>query len=303
MRNNILFRGSLLGFCAVLLAGVLSIAATGNVQNFSKNAKLPGAVPASITVLALAEHNAAVQTVFNHAFAEIKTLAARLQPTGAQSDIVTINQRAAQSPVQVSEDTIRLFKLARKLNRLTKGAFTVVTSSVGSMSDIKVHKKTNTIAFEVPGMQVDVTPLIDGFVADRLMQIVWDANIDNAMVEVGSATRSVGYDSVGPWKKTIADMVGKYAGRGVAISYSNAATATVQTATATPQTGKRTGMPEASGVHSATVIAKDAALAQGVADAIYHMKPADGIALANRLSNVQAVIRDSDGTLLRSSGL
>lgn len=273
------------------------------VRTFTNATTLPGGVRAEISALALHQHGGDVQRVFQHAFADLQALASRFNTRDPNSEIARLNSRAGEEPVRVSEDTIRLLKLAKRVAQMTGGAFTIVSSDAGSMADIEINGAKQTVAFHKPDLKIDVSPVVDGFLADQLMKTIWDANIDNAMVEVGSATRSVGSNIVGPWRKTVADMASNYAGRGIAISFSNAATATVAAGAKRPFVNRRGGEVSGTDCRSATVITKDAAVADALANTIYELGPDAGIELANRLPGVRAVIRDNAGNLRKSKGL
>jgi thiamine biosynthesis lipoprotein len=64
----------------------------------------------------------------------------------------------------------------------------------------------------------------------------------------------------------------------------------------------RTGRP-ARGLRSATVVAADAVLADALSTGIFVMGPEAGLALAERLEGVEAVLVDDDGHVLVTSGL
>ena len=64
----------------------------------------------------------------------------------------------------------------------------------------------------------------------------------------------------------------------------------------------RTGLPT-TGVASATVICPDAELADALATALFVLGTADGIALINKLKDVEALLIDEAGRLHKSRGL
>jgi thiamine biosynthesis lipoprotein len=64
----------------------------------------------------------------------------------------------------------------------------------------------------------------------------------------------------------------------------------------------RTGRP-ARGLRSATVVAADAVLADALSTGIFVMGPEAGLALAERLPGVEAVLVDDGGEVLVTSGL
>jgi thiamine biosynthesis lipoprotein len=64
----------------------------------------------------------------------------------------------------------------------------------------------------------------------------------------------------------------------------------------------RTGEP-ARGCRSVTIVAKNATLADALSTGVFVMGPADGMALIERLPDVEGVIVSSDNRVLVSSGL
>lgn len=273
------------------------------VRNFTRTETLPGGMKVNATVLALHKHQKDIDRVFATAFSELRQLSENFATNNPNSEISRLNSQAVNGPVKVSEATIKLLQVAKKAQHATNNAYEIVKVGSNSPDDIKINAGAQTVQFLKPGMQIDVASVVDGFLADRLMQVLWDANIDNAMVEVGNVTRSIGNDLVGPWRKVVADMTGQYAGRGVAISFSNASTATVSVGANEPKTGARKDGVAATKCRSATVIAKDATTAQAVANAIYNLGPEQGLELANRIPQVRALIRDNAGNLVKSPGL
>lgn len=279
--------------------------APDQVRSFTRTATLPGKQRATATVLALHRHESAVQHVFDVAMSELYSAATRLNAGDPGSDIARINARAHEKAVAVGSTTIEMLQIAKKVHKLTNGIFDVVAEGTfGSITDLKINTRQNTVAITNPKLRIDVGELTDGYLADRLMAAIWNANIDNAMVEVGSVSRSVGNDVVGQWRKVVTDMAGRYAARGMALSFSNAAAATIALGSKTPGAGSRLGEHViGADLQSATVIAKDGATAKGVANAIYKLGADKGMELANRLPNVKAVLRDNAGTLHKSRGL
>ncbi|MBI4238559.1 MAG: FAD:protein FMN transferase [Deltaproteobacteria bacterium] len=274
------------------------------VRNFTQDATLAGGIKVSATVLALHKHQKEIDKVFSVAFGELRNVAEKFYAQDPNSEISRVNARAGSEPVKVSDDTIALLEVAKKAHQQSGGAFDIASTGTGNSDAIKLSSGANTVQFANPNLRLDVSSVVEGFLADRLVAYLWKANIDNAMVSVGNVTRSIGNDLVGPWRTVIADMSGRYAGRGMAISFSNASTATVTVGAKTPKPNERAGdKPAQTKCRSATVIAKDAATAQALATAIYQLGPDAGLALANRVPHVRAIIRDNAGNLVKSPGL
>lgn len=301
-------------FVCVATAGLLAAHAEGKagdikdsfapdqVRAFTRAITLPGGLSAKFTVLAMQKHATNVEKVLSFATSEATDIATKINPSDPNNEINRINNSASTQPVTVSEDTVKLLQAAQKAHKATGGAFDIVPNGNGTARDIKISQ--NSVAFLRPNMTIDVKNMRDGYVADRVMQTIWDANIDNAMVEVGQASRSIGNDLVGPWQTTVTDMVGRYAGRGTSISFSNASAATVAMGSTSPaMNGRPATAKKPATMRSATVIAKDAVTAEAMANAVYKMGVTEGMQMANRMGNVHVLVRDNDGNLQKSNGL
>lgn len=272
------------------------------IHNFTRSVALPTGQQASINILGMQQHTENIEQVFRTALSDLAAVANLFVLTDTQSDIAKLNAEAGQHAVEVHPATIELLQMAKKVEKVTNGNFDVVVGD-GNLQQVTINKGKRTVQFNQPNVKLDVAPVLDGFLADRLMAAIYNSNIDNAMVEVGNASRSIGADVVGPWRKTITDVAGRYAGQGMAITFSNASTATVMPR-GRGQSSAAAGVKSTGGnIQSATVIAKDAAVAEALANAIYDLGPEAGMNLANRVPGVRAVVRDGSGRLHRTKGL
>lgn len=272
------------------------------IRNFTRSVMLPTGQQASINILGMQQHTEGIEQVFGAALSDLAAIANLFVLTDTTSDIAKLNAEAGQHEVAVHPATIELLQMAKKVEKVTNGNFDVVVGD-GNLQQVTINKGKRSVQFTQPGVKLDIAPVLDGFLADRLMAAIYNSNIDNAMVEVGNASRSIGADVVGPWRKTITDVAGRYAGQGMAITFSNASTATVMPR-GRGQSGAAAGVKSTGGnIQSATVIAKDAAVAEALANAIYDLGPEAGMNLANRVPGVRAVVRDGSGRLHRTKGL
>lgn len=272
------------------------------VRNFTRSVVLPTGQSATINLLGMHKHMQAIERVFTTALGDLAAVAKLFAVNDAASDIARLNAEAGQHAVSVHPATIELLQMAKKVEKVTHGNFDIVVGN-DTLQQVAIDKGKRQVQFTAPSVTLDATPVLDGFLADRLMATIYNSNIDNAMVEVGNASRSVGTDVVGPWRKTITDVAGRYAGQGIAITFSNASTATVMPK-GRGQSGTKAAVQSKEGnIQSATVIAQDAAVAEALANAIYDLGPEAGLHLANRVPGVRAVVRDGSGRLHRTKGL
>ena len=270
------------------------------LRNFSHREIVAGGFEANTDIVSYHKHSAAVDNVFNWAFGDLRRIALLFDLSRPDSDLSRINAEAGAKPVTVNKETIQLLGLAKRMHRATNGAFDIVEDTGGTASDIKLGK--NTVQLAKPSMKLRVDHFLEGYLADLLLVNLWNANIDNALVQVGGAARSVGRDMVGPWRLTIADVTGKYASRGISLTFSNLSAATVGAGKKAPSIDYRTKQNLTPLCRGATVLARDAATSLAIANAVYTLGPTDGLKLAHKLAG-RAVIMGNDGNLTKSPGL
>lgn len=272
------------------------------IHNFARRETLAGGLEASASIVTYHKFGTAVETVFNWAFGDLRRVALLLDPSTIGSDIARINAEAAGKPVSVEKETIQILGLARKVHGMTHGAFDIVHEAGATAAGLKINKAARTVQFAKPGMRIRLDHLVEGYLTDLLFMNLWNANIDNALVQVGGAARSVGRDMVGPWHLSIADLTGKYAARGISLSFSNLSAATVGAGKRAPTTDFRTKQDLTPPCRGATILARDAATSLAIANAVYILGPTEGLKLAHKLST-RAVFMGHDGTLTKSPGL
>lgn len=272
------------------------------VHNFARRETLAGGIAVSASIVTYHKFGAAVETVFNWAFGDLRRVALLLDPSGTGSDIARINAEAGSKPVAVGKETVQLLGLAKKVHGMTHGAFDIVDEAGASAADLKINKGAGTVQFGKPGMRIRIDHLVEGYLTDLLLVNLWNANIDNALVQVGGAARSIGRDMVGPWRLSIADLTGKYAARGISLSFSNLSAATVGAGKRAPTTDARTKQGLTPACRGTTILARDAATSLAIANAVYTLGPTEGMKLAHKLGS-RAVIMGLDGNILKSPGL
>ncbi|MBI2346080.1 MAG: FAD:protein FMN transferase [Deltaproteobacteria bacterium] len=274
---------------------------TDQLRAFAHKETLAGNIEASSTIVALHKFEPQVQQVFDAAFADLRRVALLFDSSRPESDLSRVNAQTGGQAVQVSKEMVQLLALAKKMHYVTKGAFDIVETAGTTANDIKLDKGANTVRV-AKAAPLRLEHLIDGYLTDLLLMHLWNANIDNILVQVGGAARSQGRDVVGPWRLTIADVAGRYAARGITLTFSNLAAATVGAGRRAPTLDFRTKQPLTPPCRGVTILSRDAATSLAIANAVYVLGPTAGMELANRLQS-RAVIMDNAGNLAKSPGL
>ena len=161
-----------------------------------------------------------------------------------------------------------------------------------------------------PFVTLDLASIAKGYGVDAISRVLEENEFENFLVEIGGEVYARGHRKDGKaWRVGI-----NRPDRGAALDDVYKAVALTDQAMATSgdyriffQVGDRfyshildprTGWPETSGVVSATVVAANCTVADGLATALMVMGPEKGVALVNRLPMVECliVVRQPDGT-------
>lgn len=221
------------------------------------------------------------------------------------SEIIDINRRAASEAVDVEPRLFELLQTAEKLHYETAGAFDLTAGPLsqvwgfdrraGRMPDdaeieaarahvgwekVALDGEHRQIRFSEPGVQINVNSIGKGYALDRACEALNDRSVTNFMVHGGRSTLLASGMRTGQqgWTARLRhplrpqQSIAEFCLVDEALSTSGSATQSFV------HRGKRyghlidprTGWP-AAGVHSATVIASTAALADALSTAFYIM--------------------------------
>ena len=279
------------------------------------------------------ENRAAREAAIAAVMEEMRRIDATMSPYKPESDLSHINQRAASEPVKISPEMYGLIARSLEVSKLTEGAFDITFSSVGYMydyrkgvapSDVEITKalpginyrhvlldpKTSTIRFARAGVRIDLGGIAKGHAVDRCIDILKHRGITSALVSAGGDTRVLGDHHGRPWMVAIRDprrrdgMVAVLPLADTAISTSGDYERYFEAGgkryhhILNPKTGK-----SATGVRSVSIIASDATTTDGLSTSVFVMGRARGMALVERLKNVDAIIVDDSGKMYYSSRL
>ena len=253
------------------------------------------------------------------------------------SDVLRLNAAAGGSPVPVSAETVVILQTAHQISLWTEGKFDV---TFGALSDVWRfdHDRDN----RVPGSQ-DIAarlPLIDfravavdaaagtasitrsavrihlggigkGYAVDRAVAILHAFGLRDFMVQFGGDLYVAGRAGDGPWRLGIGDPRGAPQESFAVLELRDATLSTsgdyerffIDRGTRyhhilDPDTGQ-----PARGCRSVTIVAKSAMLADALSTGVFLMGPVRGMALVERLPDVEAVIVSAENEVLVSSGL
>lgn len=264
---------------------------------------------------------------------EMRRIDTTMSPYKPESDLSRINQRAAREPVKISREMFDLIARSLEVSKLTDGAFDITFSSVGYLYDyrkgvapsereiaralpginyrhVQLDARTSTIRFARDGVRIDLGGIAKGHAVDRSIDILKRRGVANALVSAGGDTRVLGDHRGRPWMVAVRDprrrdgMVAVLPLTDAAISTSGdyeryfEADGKRYHHILNPRTGK-----SVTGVRSVSIIATDATTTDGLSTSVFVMGRERGMALVERLKDVDAIIVDDSGKMHYSSRL
>ena len=255
-----------------------------------------------------------------------------------ESEISRFNSfRQEREPFPVSDDFFRVVTAGQKLHRLTQGAWDGTVNPLVNLWGFGVSEKKDPIPndreikalLEDVGFEhieisdkkylvkrranvtLDFGSIAKGYAVDEVANLLKERGIGNYLVEIGGEIFASGTRNDGaPWrlginmpkidapKDQIYGVV-SLSGKALATSGNYRNFFVKNGIRYSHIIDPRTGLPVKSCVVSASVLANDCLLADGLATALVVLSPQNGIALINRLSNVECLIlcEEKDGAL------
>jgi thiamine biosynthesis lipoprotein len=271
------------------------------------------------------------------AFAEFDRLDALLSVWKPESDVVRINAAAGRSPVKVGREAIEVLTTARQLSEWTNGKFDVTFGALAEVwkfdhdqdnrvppraeiearlprvdfRAVQIDERAGTVFVAREGVRVHLGGIGKGYAVERASAILRAAGLLDFMVQAGGDLFVSGRPGDTPWRLGIQDP------RGAA----DDSFATIELRDATLSTsgdyerffvenGRRyhhildpdLGEP-ARGAVSVTIVTASPTLADGLSTGVFLLGPEAGMALVERLPDVEAVIVTAANEVQISSGL
>lgn len=280
-------------------------------------------LPAMDTLMKLTLYGENARAAAEPAKARIRELEGLLSVTDEGSEIYAAN-RSGGGPVRLSEDTARVLERALELCRRTEGALDVTVYPVVrawgfTTGDYRVPDRAELAellervdytrvslagdSLTLPeGMELDLGAVAKGYTGDVLMDLLEEAGVTSAIVELGGNVQALGAKPDGsPWRVAVQAPEGGYA----------AALEIVDKAVVTSggyqryfeQDGETywhiidpaSGCPARSGLASVTVVAEEGVLCDGLSTALFVMG-------ADRAADFWRETGDFDFVLLEEEG-
>jgi thiamine biosynthesis lipoprotein len=252
------------------------------------------------------------------------------------SDVVRLNKAAGMGPVALNADTLNVLAEAQEASELTRGKFDI---TFGALSDIwrfdhdqdnivpdrhliegrltridyravQVDRTAGTASIARPGMRVHLGGVGKGYAVDRAAALLRERGFGSFLIQSGGDLYVAGTNGAEPWKLGIADPRGDHQ-----------PFATLQMSDGTFSTSgdyERWFMKDGVRYHhlldpdfgeparecrSVTIVANRAVTADVLSTGVFIMGPEAGMALIEKLPEVEGVIVTASNEVLVSSGL
>jgi thiamine biosynthesis lipoprotein len=264
--------------------------------------------------------------------AEMQRIERTYSPHRDDSELSRVNAAAAQHPVRVSDEFFQLAARAQEFSRLSQGAFDITYASAGALYDYRAGTLPDDISlaravqaigwrqlqldplqpslrFGRPGMRIDLGGFAKGHAVDRCITLLQRMGIRHAIVSAGGDSRLLGDRRGRPWTIAIRDprnadaVVALLPLQDVAVSTSGdyercfVRDGVRHHHLLDPRTGR-----SPSHIRSVTVVAPDGLTAEALGKTIFVLGVERGLAIAEGVGDVDAVVIDADGRLHCTSG-
>ncbi len=286
-----------------------------------------------ITVEVFHPDDSVAQRGIDAVMAEMRRIDAAMSPFIDDSELSRVNREAAAGPVKISRELFDLLSRALHFSVLTHGAFDITFASAGFLYDYRrhVHPETGslkqavasidyrnlaldarrqTVRFSKPGVKIDLGGIAKGHAVDRSIALLQRMGIQNALVTAGGDTRVIGARRGRPWRIGVRDprrrdaLVAMIPLQDVAVSTSGDYERFFEENGVRyhhiidPATGD-----SARELRSVTIIGPDATTTDALSTSVFVLGTGRGLALIDRLPDIDAILVDGRGRLHYSSGL
>lgn len=257
----------------------------------------------------------------------------------ADSEISRFNRWVPEGQkFEISNDFMRVMQMAQKIFLLSDGAWDGTVKPLVDLwgfgnakarseppTKQEIEKGLQAVGFSSlqivddcclgksnPAVSLDLASIAKGYGVDQVAALIKARGVENFLVEIGGEVYAAGHRKDGhPWRVGINTPRPEASARQVyrAVSLSERAMATsgdyriffeIDGRRYSHVIDPRNGYPVENGVVSATVLADNCTLADGLATALMVMGPSKGLALVDRLDGVECliVVMQEDGTLV-----
>ncbi|MGH1362950.1 MAG: FAD:protein FMN transferase [Calditrichia bacterium] len=324
---------SFLNMMMILWCGAVAAQPEDSLTSSRKILKLMGT---RFELIALAENDSLSWNAINAGIAEIERIENLISSWNPSSQTSSINRNAGIKPVTVSSELFQLIQRSIKVSRLTNGVFDISYASMdnvwrydGSMTELPSAKEmavsvskigytnivlnagTKSVFLRDAGMKIGFGAIGKGYAANRAREVMKQLGIENGVVNAAGDLFAWGKQADGKdWRISIADPNDSkkvlcwltIRNQAVVTSGNYEKFVEIDGVRYGHIIHPKTGMP-VSGLKSATIICPDAELADALATSVFILGKVEGLALVNRLKQVECLLIDAQNEVHTSKNL
>lgn len=318
-------------------AAPAELLASAEPEDLIKRSRHYGAMGTEILLEVYGLDGADLDRALDEAVLEIDRLDRKMTSWDNSSELSSINLAAGKAPVVVSEELFSLIDRALYCSELTGGAFDISYASAGvdlwnyknkqnpklpspeavaaakakiGWKKVVLDKDAKSVFLAEEGMKIDLGGIAKGYALERVAEIFKRHNLGVYMIKAGGDMRMHGKKNGQPWRIGIKDprrpgelfAVVPVANVSLSTSGDYERFVEIDGVRYHHIIDPRTAMPSR-GTASVTVFSKNAELADALSTGLFVLGPEEGLALANRIREVEAIIVDDSLRVHLSSGL
>jgi thiamine biosynthesis lipoprotein len=277
--------------------------------------------------------NQRATALIDEVFAEFRRIDRLMSPYIEESELSLLNREAALRAVTISSELYGLLEKSHETSKLTSGAFDITFASVGYLYDyrrgvapsseqlreslesidyrhVRLDPVDHRVSFATPGVRIDLGGIAKGYAVDRAIGLLKQQGIQHALVTAGGDSRLIGDHRGRPWQIGIQAprdenaMVALLPLMDEAVSTSGdyeryfMQDGVRHHHIINPKSGRSAGE-----LQSVTIIGPNATRTDALSTSVFVLGLEAGLALVNRLPDLEAVIIDGQGHMHYSSGL
>ena len=281
--------------------------------------------------------DAATAAAFDEVFREFDRLEGLMSVWRRGSDVERLNQAAGRNPVPVATELREVLRAAHQVSEWTEGKFDVTFGVLSGLwkfdhdqdnrlpdprevqrrlsfvnyRDVELDEGAGTAFLERPGMRVHLGGIGKGYAIDRAVALLVSRGVRDFIIQSGGDVYAGGRRGDRPWRLGIRDPRGPADRSFAALDVDDA---TFSTSGDYERFFVRDGVryhhildPDrgepARGCRSVTIVTNRAVIADALSTGVFILGPTAGMALIERLPNVEGVIVTDANEVLVSSGL
>lgn len=223
-------------------------------------------------------------SAFQTALGTARNVLEKIDPQNPFSEISQLMAKKEKGTYEVSLEVAQILNIAKEVSDTLKEPMA---------KKIRVDLAKPEVALKSTDVEINIEPLLKGFLADRIMQQLLDAGWNDSYIDLDGIFITRGEDFNGKWKIPVIDPTNAKARHAFFYKATDIAAATVSY----DPKSLRVISPD---LRSVTIFSKDGACkAQGLASAMYTVGLESALKLLKRSDISRAVLIDQNGQFIQ----